>query len=204
MVGVLVLEEIEHAVPVAEALLGGGVDVIELTLRTPVALDCLRAIRTSVPGMLAGVGTVLTTQQVDEVADAGAAFGVSPGLNRDVVEHARRARLPFAPGIMTPSDIEAAIDLDCRIVKYFPAESSGGVVQLASMKAPYAHLGIRYIPLGGVRLDNMGDYLADEDVLAVGGSWLAKADLVGAEDWDRIARNAAGARRVAVEARESE
>ncbi len=201
VVAVLVLEKVEHAVPVAEALLRGGVDVMELTLRTPAAVDCLRAIRSGAPEMLAGIGTVLTTDQVDEVLAADAAFGVSPGLNPHVVEHAQRAGLPFAPGIMSPSDIEAAVALGCRTLKFFPAETAGGLAHLASMKAPYRHLGLRYVPLGGVNEGNTADYLADADVLAVGGSWLAKADVIAAQDWDRIEATAARASQIVVAAR---
>ena len=140
--------------------------------------------------MLAGVGTVLTTEQVEQVAEAGAAFAVAPGLNPDVVSRASELRLPFAPGVATPSDIERAVGLGCKILKFFPAEGSGGLKYLKSMAAPYNHLGLTYVPLGGLKLDNMRAYLEDPLVLAIGGSWIAPRKMVQAKDWTTIAENA--------------
>ncbi len=185
------LDQVEHAVPLARALLAGGIDAIELTLRTSVGMDAVKAICSEVPEMLVGVGTILTPETAREVKEAGADFGVSPGLNPEVVCAAQEAGLPFAPGICTPSDVEAAITLGCRFVKFFPAEASGGLKYLQSMAAPYKHLGIRYFPLGGLNADNMNDYLADDIVPAVGGSWIVKKDLVMKEDWDGITASAA-------------
>ncbi len=196
VIAVLVVDDAAHAVPVAEALLAGGIDAIELTLRTPAAIDALRRIRESVPQMLAGIGTVITTEQVDQIVEAGAAFGVAPGLNRRVVERAQALGLPFAPGIMTPSELEAAVEAGCRELKFFPAEPSGGMRLLTSMQAPYAHLGLRFIPLGGINAQNLSGYIADPTIIAVGGSWIATRKLIQAEDWDAITRNAAEARRI--------
>lgn len=193
VVAVLVIDQVEHAVPLAEALLDGGIGVMELTLRTPVAVDALRAIRRHLPEMVAGIGTILTPEQVDSVVDAGAAFGVAPGLNPKVVERAIDRELPFAPGVVTPSEVERAVELGCRVLKFFPAEPSGGVKFLSSMNAPYAHLGLRYIPLGGLNAKNAPDYLREEFVPAVGGSWIAPRDLIGREDWPAIKRNASDA-----------
>ncbi len=194
VVAVLVLDDVRHAVPVANALLEGGVDVMELTLRTPVALDCLAKIRSEVPNMLAGVGTVIRVEQVDQIVAAGAAFGVAPGVNRAVVQRATQALLPFAPGVMTPSDIEAAVELGCRELKFFPAEPSGGLKMLQSLRAPFAHLGVRFLPLGGLTTGNMGQYLTDPGVFAVGGSWIAKSEQIAAADWAGISENARQAR----------
>ncbi|MEK6247158.1 MAG: bifunctional 4-hydroxy-2-oxoglutarate aldolase/2-dehydro-3-deoxy-phosphogluconate aldolase, partial [Planctomycetales bacterium] len=166
VIAVLVVDEVDHAVPLAKALLAGGIDVMELTLRTPAALNCLKEIRKHVPDMLAGIGTVLTARQVDEAVEAGAAFGLAPGLNRGVVERAQKQGLPFAPGVLTPSDIESAIELGCRELKFFPAESVGGLKLLASIQAPYAHLGLKFLPLGGLNPDNMSSYLVDPTILA--------------------------------------
>jgi 2-dehydro-3-deoxyphosphogluconate aldolase/(4S)-4-hydroxy-2-oxoglutarate aldolase len=163
---------------------------MELTLRTPKAIDALIRIRAEVPEMTAGVGTILTTDQVDQVIDAGAAFGVSPGVNPRVISHAQERGLPFAPGVCTPSDIEQALSLGCNVLKYFPAESSGGLKHLESMGAPYAHLGLTYIPLGGVNLGNLAQYLGSPMICAVGGSWLAPRGLIEAEKWDEIQENA--------------
>lgn len=201
VIAVLVVDNAAHAVPVAEALLAGGIDAIELTLRTPAAIDALRHICDSVPQMLAGIGTVITTEQVDQIVDAGAAFGVAPGLNRRVVERAQALGLPFAPGIMTPSELEAAVELGCRELKFFPAEPSGGMKLLTSMQAPYAHLGLRFIPLGGINAQNLSGYIADASIIAVGGSWIATRKLIQAEDWDAITKNAAEARRIVEQVR---
>ena len=201
VIAVLVIDTIEHGPPLAEALLGGGVDVMELTLRTPAAIDALRAIGRDVPNMLAGIGTILTPEQVDQVVDAEAAFGVAPGLNRRVVDRAQTLGLPFAPGVTTPSEVEAAVELGCRHLKFFPAEPSGGMPYLSSMNAPYAHLGLRYIPLGGLNADNMSSYLAHPAVPAIGGSWIAPRKLIQEENWSAITQNAAEARRIIDELR---
>lgn len=199
VVAVLVVDREEDAVPLAEALMRGGIRAMELTLRTPAALGGLRAIRRAVPEMIAGVGTVLTPEQVDQVLDAGAAFGVAPGLNPRVVARAREIGLPFAPGIATPTDIELAVEMGCRLLKYFPAQSLGGLKRLKDMDAPYHHLDLRYIPLGGIHAENMADYLASPLIHAVGGSWLAPRDVILEGGWDRIA---AAAREAADRVRE--
>lgn len=196
IVAVLVVDRVEDAVPLARALLAGGVDVMELTLRTPAALDALKAIRAEVPEMVAGVGTILTPDQVTEVVEAGGAFGVSPGLNPRVLTAAWAAGLSFAPGIATPSDIEAALENGCKILKLFPAEPSGGLTYLKAIAAPYAHLGLKFIPLGGLNAKNMASYLAEPNVAALGGSWLAPRDLIQAGAWDQITALAAGAREI--------
>ena len=193
VIAVLVIDDAEHAIPVAKALWDGGIRAMELTLRTDAAIESLQRIRAEVPEMVAGIGTVLTSDQVSEVQAAGAQFAVAPGLNPSVVQVAQDLGLPFAPGIATPSDIEMAIELGCRELKFFPAEPSGGLSYLKSMAAPYAHLGLRYVPLGGVNADNLADYLSDPQVIAVGGSWLAKRDAIAAEDWEGIRARAAEA-----------
>ena len=201
VIAVLIIDDVEHAVPVAEALLAGGITAMELTLRTPAALDSLIRINEQVPEMLAGVGTVLTTQQVQDIVNAGAAFGVAPGLNEDVVRKAQELGLPFAPGIATPSELEKAVSMGCREVKFFPAEAMGGLKYLRSCGAPYKHLGIRYIPLGGLNAGNMSDYLKEPTVVALGGSWIAKRELIQNQDWKTITQNAAEARKLADQAR---
>lgn len=201
VVAVLVIDDASNAVPLARALLRGGIDSMELTLRTDAALDSLRAIRDEVPEMLAGIGTILTIEQVDEVVAAGAAFGVAPGLNRRVVEYAQDKGLPFGPGIATPSDIEQGIELGCRTLKYFPAETLGGLPHLKNMAAPYQHLGLDFIPLGGLNANNMSKYLASPLISAIGGSWIAKRDVIAAQDWDTIEANARQARQNADKAR---
>ncbi len=201
VVAVLILDDLATAVPTARALLAGGITVMELTLRTPVALDCLRAIVAEVPEMTAGVGTILTPAQVDEALAAGAAFGVAPGVNPRVLGRAAEVGLPFGPGAATPTDVEAALEFGCRTIKFFPAEPIGGLPYLAAMAAPYRHLGVRFIPLGGVNAANLATYLQAPDVLAVGGSWLAPADLLRTQNWGAITQRAAEARRIAAGAR---
>lgn len=193
IIAVLVIDEVENAVPLAEALLAGGVNVMELTLRTPAAIAALSEIKSNVPAMTAGIGTILTPEQVEQVKRAGAEFGVAPGMNPRVVAKAKEVGLPFAPGICTPSDIEAALECGCRTLKFFPAESSGGLEHLKSMAAPYLHLGLEFIPLGGLNQDNLCSYLAEPTIVAVGGSWLAKREAIKAKDWSGITAAAAAA-----------
>ncbi|MCM2371170.1 bifunctional 4-hydroxy-2-oxoglutarate aldolase/2-dehydro-3-deoxy-phosphogluconate aldolase [Aporhodopirellula aestuarii] len=185
------VDKVEHAVPLAKALLAGGIDAIELTLRTAAGMQSVQAICAGVPEMLVGVGTILTPETAVEVKAAGADFGVAPGMNPRVVRAAQEAGLPFAPGIATPSDLEAAIELGCRFVKFFPAEPAGGIAYLRSMAAPYQHLGIEYFPLGGINAENMSTYLSEPYVPTVGGSWIVKKELVDREDWAGITARAA-------------
>ncbi|MCK9589206.1 MAG: bifunctional 4-hydroxy-2-oxoglutarate aldolase/2-dehydro-3-deoxy-phosphogluconate aldolase [Terrimicrobiaceae bacterium] len=193
VIAVLVVDRADDAIPLARALLDGGVGVMELALRTSAAPDALKSIRASVPGMIVGVGTILTPAQVQAAKEAGAAFGVAPGTNGNVLAAARAAGLSFAPGIATPSDIETALDFECRMLKFFPSEPSGGLAYLKNIAAPYAHLGLKYIPLGGVNEKNMAAYLGDPIIGALGGSWLAPRDLIKAADWSAITARCAAA-----------
>lgn len=196
VIAVLMLDEAESAVPLARALLAGGVNCVELTLRTPAALEALRRIRGEVPEMQVGAGTVLTPAQVAEVKAAGAAFGVAPGMNPRVVAAAREAGLPFAPGVCTPTDIEMALEHGCRVLKFFPSEPCGGLPYLRTIAAPFAHLGVQYIPLGGVGVANAEEYLKEPSVLALGGSWLASRAAIQRQMWDEITTHARQAVRV--------
>jgi 2-dehydro-3-deoxyphosphogluconate aldolase/(4S)-4-hydroxy-2-oxoglutarate aldolase len=193
VIAVLMIDDADDAVPVARALLSGGVNCIELTLRTPVAMEALRRIRMEVPEMIIGIGTILTLTQVNEVKAAGAAFGVAPGMNPRVVNEAQRVGLPFAPGVCTPSDIELAVEQGCRLLKFFPAEPCGGLSYLKTIAAPFAHLGVKYIPLGGVDVKNAAAYLEAPAVHALGGSWLAPQELIERNDWQTITANASAA-----------
>lgn len=190
IIAVLVIDELKHAVPVAQALLKGGVNAIELTLRTPVAMDAARLIKKEVPEINLGFGTVLTVDQVKAVADLGADFAVAPGCNPKVIAEAYKQGLSFAPGIMTPSDIEIAVEQGCRVLKYFPAETSGGMEHLTNMVAPYQYLGLTFIPLGGCNINNAPSYLESSLITAIGGSWVAQRSLIQAENWDTITANA--------------
>jgi len=185
------VEKADQGVPICRALLAGGIDVIELTLRSAAGMEAVRRICAHVPEILVGVGTILTPGQALEVKAAGAAFGVAPGMNPRVVRAAQEAGLPFAPGVCTPSDLEAAIELGCSLVKFFPAEPSGGVAFLRSMAAPYKHLGLQYFPLGGLNEKNMLEYLKEPNVPAVGGSWIVQPELVNRGDWVGLTARAA-------------
>ncbi|MFM8715706.1 MAG: bifunctional 4-hydroxy-2-oxoglutarate aldolase/2-dehydro-3-deoxy-phosphogluconate aldolase [Spartobacteria bacterium] len=193
IIAVVVIDDPADAVPLAESLIAGGIQAIELTLRTSTAFESLRRIREACPSMLAGLGTVLFPEQVTAAVEGGAAFAVAPGLNPDVVRAAQAAGLPFGPGIVTPSDIEGAVRLGSRLLKLFPAEPCGGVAFLKSISAPYAHLGLEYIPLGGLNEHNFTGYLALKNVPAVGGSWIAPRELIQAKDWKAIRENASRA-----------
>jgi 2-dehydro-3-deoxyphosphogluconate aldolase/(4S)-4-hydroxy-2-oxoglutarate aldolase len=190
IIAVVVIDDASAAVPLASALLDGGISVIELTLRTPSAFESLQRIREHCPEMMAGLGTVISTGQVETASAAGAAFAVAPGLNPNVVRAAHAAGLPFAPGIVTPSDVERAFELGCKVLKFFPAEPSGGIAYLNSMAGPYAHLGLEYIPLGGLDENNFAGYLALKNVPAVGGSWIAPRELIQKKAWATITGNA--------------
>ena len=190
IIAVLIIEKLQHAIPVAEALLKGGVDSVELTLRTPVAMDAAKLIKKELPEINLGFGTVLTVDQVKAVADLGADFAVSPGCNPRIIKEAYDKNLSFAPGIMTPTDIEIAVEHGCRVIKYFPAVTSGGMDHLKNMVAPYNYLGLRFIPLGGLSMDNARTYLESELITAIGGSWLARKPLIESESWDTITKNA--------------
>ena len=204
VIAVLIIDNVEDAVPVARALVDGGITVMELVLRTLAAIESLVEINKNVPEMLAGIGTILTTRQVEDVVKAGAVFGVAPGLNPDVVLRARELGLPFAPGVATPSELEKAVSLGCKEIKFFPAEAMGGLKYLKSFAAPYKHLGLRYIPLGGLNAQNMSDYLKEPLVLALGGSWVAKRELIQQKDFKSITNNALEARKIADRARKGD
>lgn len=174
----------DQAVPLAEALIAGGLPLIEITFRSDAAADAIRAIRAGAPGMLVGAGTVLTTAQADAAIEAGAAFLVSPGFDAAVVDHALGRDVPVMPGVATPSEIQAALSRDLRLVKLFPAAVLGGTAYLQALQGPYPMM--RFVPTGGVTAANLADYLALGCVAAVGGTWLAKAATVAAGGWDEI------------------
>ncbi|MGO8750358.1 MAG: bifunctional 4-hydroxy-2-oxoglutarate aldolase/2-dehydro-3-deoxy-phosphogluconate aldolase [Thermoguttaceae bacterium] len=189
IVPVVTIESLEAALPLADALIAGGLPVAEVTFRTQAAAAAIRRLRCDRPQLLVGAGTVTSPDQVRAARDCGAAFAVAPGFNPKVVRAAQEAGLPFSPGIMTPTDIEAALDAGVQVLKFFPAEAVGGVKMLSSLAAPYAHLGVRFIPTGGINLSNVQEYLRDKSVLAVGGTWLATKDDIAAGRWDKITEN---------------
>ena len=197
IVGVLVANDPAAAVSACQALLRGGVASVELALRTQRAFECIEAVVKEVPELQMIAGTVLTTGQLDDLKSIGVTSAVSPGMNRKVVEYALARGMSFAPGICTPSDIEAAVECGCTTLKYFPAEPSGGLSMLKSMAGPYKHLGLDFIPLGGIRESHLEEYLKLDLVLAIGGSWICPSDLVDAGNWDEIESRARGATQTA-------
>ncbi len=189
-IATVTVRKIEDAKPLADALLAGGINAVEITMRTPVALQVMKIIAENYSEMLVMAGTVLTPIQVRQVQDAGATCAVAPGMNTRVLQAAIEAQLPFAPGIATPSEIEQALEFDCDILKFFPAESMGGLKYLKSMQAPYAHLDLQFIPLGGLTAENAEDYLQEDIILAVGGSWIASESAITSGDWVGITQRA--------------
>jgi 2-dehydro-3-deoxyphosphogluconate aldolase/(4S)-4-hydroxy-2-oxoglutarate aldolase len=197
IIAVLEIEAEQNAVPVAKALLEGGVTIIELALRTQAAVPSISLIAKEVPQLYIGAGTIIEPGQAVMIKNLnGVRFGVSPGINPEIVKEAIAADLAFAPGIATPSELEQALSLGCRVVKFFPAEGMGGLSFLKTINGPYNHLGVKYIPLGGVVPQNLADYAKFEPVLAIGGSWIATKDLIRAQDWKEITKRAREAKEI--------
>ncbi len=185
VIPVVVVDDPGSAVPLARALVSGGVPVIELTLRTPAALDAIRRIAQEVPEILVGAGTIVEPGQVKAAADAGAQFLVSPGSTATLLDAMADSGLPHLPGIATVSEILELLERGCSEMKFFPAEASGGAAFLRAVASPLAQA--RFCPTGGVNAENAADYLSLGNVGCVGGSWLTPRDAVAAGDWDRVA-----------------
>jgi 2-dehydro-3-deoxyphosphogluconate aldolase/(4S)-4-hydroxy-2-oxoglutarate aldolase len=186
VVPVAVIDKVADAIPLADALLAAGLDVIEVTFRTAAAPDAIRAITQAHPTMLVGAGTLLDVTQVRQAKDAGAKFGVAPGLNPTIVKASLDAGMPFVPGVATASDVERALELGCKLQKLFPADVLGGVKLLKAFAGPYGHTGVKFIPLGGIHAQNMADYLALPIVAAIGGSWIVEKKLIAERKWAEI------------------
>ena len=184
VIAVLVIEDVQDAVPLARALAAGGVRALEVTLRTPAALSAIERIAGEVENVLVGAGTVLRPADAKAAKAAGSGFAVSPGLTSDLAQAARDQGLPFLPGVATASEIIAGLELGLDRFKFFPAETSGGAPAVKAFFGPFAD--IRFCPTGGITPQNAPSYLALPNVVCVGGSWLAPADAVKAGDWARI------------------
>jgi 2-dehydro-3-deoxyphosphogluconate aldolase/(4S)-4-hydroxy-2-oxoglutarate aldolase len=184
VVPVIVIKDLADAVPMAKALLAGGIKVLEVTLRTPVALDAIRLLAQEVPDAIVGAGTVTTAAQLQQCIDAGAKFAISPGLTRELLQAGKDAVIPLIPGIASISELMEGTGLGYSHFKFFPAEAAGGVKTLKSIHGPFAD--IRFCPTGGINEHNFRDYLALPNVKCVGGSWIVPDDAVAAKDWARI------------------
>ncbi len=185
VIPVLKIEDLDTAVPLAKALVAGGLPVLEVTLRTPVALEAIAAM-SEVEGAIVGVGTITMAEQFDLAKQAGSVFAVTPGLSPALIEAAPNAGMPVLPGVMTPSELITAVESGYSLLKLFPAQVAGGVAMLKSMAGPFAE--VAFCPTGGVSVDNMTEFLAQPNVLCVGGSWLAPNHLLQKKDWASIAQ----------------
>ena len=188
IVPVIVLDDANSAEPLAEALLAGGLDIMEITFRTAAAEESIRRIAARFPEILLGAGTLLEEDQVTRARDAGAVFGLAPGLNPAIVAKAGEIGLRFSPGVMTPGELEQALALDCNLLKFFPAEVAGGTSMLKALAGPYAHTGVKFIPTGGITSGLLDSYLKLPVVAAIGGSWMVDKALINEGQWSVITR----------------
>jgi 2-dehydro-3-deoxyphosphogluconate aldolase / (4S)-4-hydroxy-2-oxoglutarate aldolase len=186
IVPVIAVDSPEAALPLADALLEGGLPVVEITFRTSAAAEAIRRITSRRPEVLVGAGTVLSAENLDAAIACGAKFGVAPGLNPAIVGRAKQQGLAFVPGVATSSEIEEGLSLGCTVLKFFPSEALGGLTMLKALSAPYAHTGVRFMPTGGVNLGNLEAYLGLKSIAAVGGTWIAKQEDIAAGRWTEI------------------
>lgn len=184
VVPVVVLNDADDAIPLADALIKGGLPCAEVTFRTDAAEESIRRICESFPDMLVGAGTVLTTEQVERAHKAGAKFIVSPGFDPEIIDCCISIGLPVLPGCITPSEIAQAVKRGLKVVKFFPAEQSGGVAMIKAMAAPYSM--VKFMPTGGISTKNLADYLSCDKILCCGGSWMVKEDLIKSGSFDKI------------------
>lgn len=185
---VAVLEDVDAGLKTAAALKEAGLNLIEVTLRTPAAEAVIRAILKEFPDMIVGAGTVLDAAQVQPLADIGVQFFVAPGLDEAVVEAAQKAGCPITPGVITPSEVSRGLKLGCKVLKFFPAEPAGGAKMVKALAAPFSHTGVKFIPTGSIDAAKAPDYWAIKSVLAVGGSWIVAGNLVKEGKFDEITR----------------
>lgn len=184
VVPVVVLEDAKDAKPLAKALCEGGLPCAEVTFRTEAAEESIRQMSEAYPEMLLGAGTVLTTEQVDRAVNAGASFIVSPGFDPEIVDYCLAKDIPVFPGCITPSEVAQAVKRGLKVVKFFPAEQFGGVAAIKALSAPY--VGLRFMPTGGVNAKNLEAYLSCKSIIACGGSWMVKGDMIKAGEFDKI------------------
>lgn len=181
---VMVIQDLENAVPLAKALVAGGIRVLEITLRTPVALEAIRQIAREVPDAIVGAGTILNPEQLKAAAEAGAVFAISPGLTANLLAAAQKSEIALIPGISSLSELMLGMEYGLDHFKFFPAENAGGVPMLKAIAGPIPQ--VTFCPTGGISLSNYNEYLKLSNVACVGGSWLAPADVVKNKDWDKV------------------
>ena len=184
VIPVMVIKKLEQAVPLARALVAGGIHVLEITLRTPVAMDAILSIRREVAGAIVGAGTVTRGEELAEIAEAGAVFAISPGLTAELLEAANQGPIPLIPGIATVSELMAGMALGYSYFKFFPAEAAGGVKMLQAFAGPFPQ--VTFCPTGGITSANYREYLGLKNVACIGGSWVAPQEAIGRGDWARI------------------
>ena len=199
IVPVVVIDDAEQAVGLAEALIKGGLPCAEVTFRTAAAEEAIRRITEAFPEMLVGAGTVLTTEQADRAIKAGARFIVAPGLNPVTVQYCQERNVPVIPGVVTPSEIEQGMCFGLEVLKFFPAEAMGGLKTINAISAPYQT--IQFMPTGGINESNVRDYLANKHIIACGGSWMVKKDLIAAGEFGKIEEMAKAAAAIVKEVR---
>ena len=188
VIPVMVINHLEKAAPLAHALVAGGLKVLEITLRTPIALEAIRRIKAEVPDAIVGAGTIINPETLRQALDAGAEFIVSPGVTDKLLQDALASGVPLLPGVVTPSEVMRLLDYGVTAMKFFPADAAGGIPMLKSLGGPLPQ--VTFCPTGGINPKNAPDYLALSNVSCVGGSWMAPADLVDASDWAEITRRA--------------
>ncbi len=197
VIPVIVIEDEAQAVPLAKALVKGGLPVLEVTFRTKAAAPSIAAIRREVPEAIVGAGTLLTIEQLHAAKDAGAVFGVAPGFDPVIFEEAKKMDFPFCPGIATASELSQALRAGAPMVKFFPAEAAGGVNMIKNLLGAFRFTGVKFMPTGGVNLKNVADYLAVPEIVCVGGTWIVPKDALKAGDWDAISKLASDAAAIA-------
>ena len=193
IIPVIVIEKVEQAVPLAKALVKGGLPVLEVTFRTAAAADAIAAIRKEVPEAVVGAGTILTPEMLTAAKSAGAVFGVAPGFDPVVIAAAKAEGLPFCPGIATASELSQALTAGCRMVKFFPAEAAGGVKMIKNLLGAFRFTGVKFMPTGGVKISNVAEYLEVPEIVCCGGTWLVPKDALAAGDFATIEKLAAEA-----------
>jgi 2-dehydro-3-deoxyphosphogluconate aldolase / (4S)-4-hydroxy-2-oxoglutarate aldolase len=201
VIPVIAIEHIDQALGMADALIEGGLPAAEITFRTEAAAEVIARLHERRPELLLGAGTVLSADHLAMAHAAGAAFALAPGVDASVVAKADQLGIPFYPGVMTPSDIQIGLKAGVSVFKFFPAVPAGGPAMMRAILTPFAHLGIRTIPTGGITLENLREWLREPAVLALGGTWIASRQSIAAGDWNGIRRRATAARSAVLQAR---